>query len=51
MTRLELLCKNQAVQACNTSELVLRKKENLLALDKCSDRTKFRSSAFNYMLR
>lgn len=51
ITRLELLRKNKKVSACSVSNLVTPRKDDKLSLDKCSKNTKFRSSAFDYMIR
>ena len=51
ITRLELLRRNNKVDACSVSNLVSPRRDDKLSLNKCSENTKFRSSAFDWMIR
>ncbi len=52
MTKLEWAWRNRKIDACKTSSLIEHKEEPIkLSLTKVSDKTKFRASAYDTMIR
>lgn len=51
MTKLEWAWRNRKIDACKTSSLIEHKEPIKLSLTKVSDKTKFRASAYDTMIR
>ena len=50
MAKKEPAIKNRKVKACNVANLIDPKRDLNLSLNKCSEKTKFRSSLFDMLV-